>query len=331
MRLSGLSILVTGAAGFIGSHLSDRLAHDNQLLLVDDFSVGSRENLAQVENKENVRIVEADVTDWERMRELTAGVDVVFHLAISCLRTSLAKPSLSHDINAGGTLGICLAAREQEVKRLIYVSSSEIYGSAQTVPMSESHPYHPTTVYGASKLAGELYALAFWRTYGMPVSVVRPFNTYGPREPYAGARAEVIPRFILQLVRGRSPVVYGDGTQTRDFTFVDDTVTGLVQAAECDELVGDVVNVAYGQEASIGAIADLLAQITGVGGLPVVNAEPRPGDVSRHFADIGKAKALFGFAPETDLETGLARTVEWFKTHEISSRVGAEAAGAPNW
>jgi UDP-glucose 4-epimerase len=331
VELSGLKIMVTGAAGFIGSHLADRLAVANDLLLVDDFSIGLRENLAEVAARTNVEIVEADITRRERMHELMAGVDVVFHLAISCLRTSLNHPVMSHDINAGGTLNVLLAARAHGVERVVYVSSSEVYGSAESAPMSEAHPCRPTTVYGASKLAGELYALAFWRTYGLAVSVVRPFNTYGPREPYAGARAEVIPRFLLQLARGQAPVVYGDGTQTRDFTFVEDTVTGLVQAGACDALVGDVVNLAYGHEVSIGRIAELVAAASGGTPHAVVYADPRPGDVQRHFADIGKARRLFGFAPLVDIETGIARTREWFTAHRIAERAEAQAAGAPNW
>jgi UDP-glucose 4-epimerase len=323
--------MVTGAAGFIGSHLADRLAGANDLVLVDDFSIGLRENLADAARLPNVEIVEADITDRERMRELMAGVDVVFHLAISCLRTSLNHPVMSHDINAGGTLSVLLAAREHGVKRVVYVSSSEVYGTAVTAPMSEAHPCAPTTVYGASKLAGELYALACWRTYRLPVSVVRPFNTYGPREPYAGARAEVIPRFLLQLLRGQSPVVYGDGTQTRDFTFVDDTVTGLVSAGACDALVGDIVNLAYGREVSIGRIAELLVAATGSTGRPLVHADPRPGDVHRHFADIGKARRLLGFDPRVDIETGIARTLEWFTAQRIVERAEAQAAGSPNW
>ena len=330
MKLSDRRILVTGAAGFIGSHLSDRLAQDNELLLVDDFSIGPRENLSQLEGLANVRIVEADITEPERMRALCAGIDVVFHLAISCLRSSLNQPILSHDTNAGGTLCVCLAARDQEVERLVYVSSSEVYGSARSVPMNEDHPLHPTTVYGASKLAGELYALAFWRTYEMPVSVVRPFNTYGPREPWQGARAEVIPRFILQLLAGKAPVVYGDGTQTRDFTFVEDTVRGLVAAGACDELVGEVVNVARGSEASILQIAEQLPPLVGRE-VPVVHEAPRPGDVDRHFADVSKARRLFGYEPQVELSDGLARTVEWFRSHDIASRAPAEAAGTPNW
>ncbi len=331
MKLDGARILVTGAGGFIGSHLSDRLAGRGDLLLVDDFSVGSRENLMDVADRPGVRIVEADITDRERMRELVDGIDVVFHLAISCLRTSLAKPVLSHDVNAGGTLSVCMAAREHGVQRFLYVSSSEVYGSAETVPMLETHPCQPTTVYGASKLAGELYALAHFRTYGLPVSVVRPFNTYGPREPWQGSRAEVIPRFFLLLESGRAPVVYGDGSQTRDFTFVDDTVEGLVRAAECDALVGDVVNLAYGREVSIARIAELVAGFCGREDLRPIHADPRPGDVDRHFASTEKAKRLFGFEAPVEIESGLARTLTWFREAGIASRPEAAQADAPNW
>ena len=331
MHLSGLKVLITGAAGFIGSHLADRLADGNDLVLVDDFSVGRRENLVQLETAANVEIVRADVTDTAAMSELTRGVDVVFHLAVSCLRTSLGDPFRSHDVNAGGTLSVCLAAQGRKVGRLVYVSSSEIYGSAETVPMAESHACRPTTVYGASKLAGEVYALGLWRSAGLPACVVRPFNTYGPREPWAGARAEVIPRFILQVLAGREPVIFGDGKQTRDFTFVDDTVEGLVRAAACDAMVGEVVNIAFGHEVSIRAIAELVATRLDRNDLRARHADSRPGDVDRHYADIEKAGRLFGYAPKVDFETGLSRTVEWFEQGRIDQQVSGDDAARPNW
>jgi UDP-glucose 4-epimerase len=331
VELAGKRIVVTGAAGFIGSHLCDRLAERSELVLIDDFSVGLRENLAQLETQPNVRIVEADVRDRERMYELCEGADVVFHMAISCLRTSLAQPEQSHEINAGGTLAICLAARDRRVGRFVYVSSSEVYGTARTVPMAENHPLDATTVYGASKLAGELYALACFRTWGLPVVVVRPFNTYGPREPWQGSRAEVIPRFLLRLEAGRRPVVYGDGRQTRDFTYVSDTVAGLVAAAGCDALVGDVVNVARGREVSILRIAELLAGLTGRGSAAALHHGRRPGDVDRHCADASKAKRLFGWQASVEIEDGLAKTLAWFRENEILRRAGADASGDPNW
>ena len=331
MELSGRRIVVTGGAGFIGSHLADALARDNDLVIIDDFSVGCRENTAQLEGLSNVRIAEADITDRDAMHELCAGAEVVFHLAISCLRTSFGQPYMSHDINAGGTLSLCLAAQERRVKRFLYVSSSEVYGSALAVPMSEEHPLQPTTVYGASKLAGELYAQAVGRTYGLPVSVVRPFNTYGPREPWQGARAEVIPRFLLALEAGHAPVVYGDGLQTRDFTYVEDTVRGLLLAGACDELVGGVVNVARGREVSIRRVAELLRERVGGDAPPPRFESDRPGDVSRHYADVAKAKRLFGFEPEVEFEDGLARTLAWFRGQKIAERADVGAATRPNW
>ncbi len=331
VELEGRRIVVTGGAGFIGSHLADALARANDLVVIDDFSVGRRENLAQLEGLANVRIVAADISDRDAMHELCAGAELVFHLAISCLRTSLGRPFMSHDVNAGGTLTLCLAAQQRRVKRFLYVSSSEVYGSALVVPMSEEHPLQPTTVYGASKLAGELYAQAVGRTYGLPVSVVRPFNTYGPREPWQGARAEVIPRFLLALEAAQAPVIYGDGLQTRDFTYVEDTVRGLLLAAACDELVGGVVNLARGRAVSIRRVAELLRELIG-GDAPAPRfASDRPGDVSRHCADVAKAKRLFGFEPEVDFDDGLARTLAWFRAQKIAVRADSGSATRPNW
>ena len=331
MKFDNLRILITGGAGFIGSHLAELLAENNEVSIVDNFSTGFMENLAGIKDRPNVRIENADITDQPRMFELVEGIDVIYHMAISCLRTSINQPEISHDVNAGGTLNLCMAGHKHGIKRFIYCSSSEVYGTAVTVPMSEDHPLNPTTVYGASKLAGELYALAYWRTYGVPAIVVRPFNTYGPREPYTGARAEVIPRFLLLLLSGRQPVVYGDGSQTRDFTFVDETAMGLLQAGECDELVGDVVNIACGQEVAIYDIAKRLMNLTGNTQIGVCHADARPGDVLRHYADISKARRVLGFEPKVDIDTGLVRFVEWFEANNIAERVSEEEAALPNW
>ncbi len=330
MATANKKILVTGAGGFIGSHLSERLSASGALVLVDDFSVGCRENLASLEGKPGISIVEADIADRETMVRLMEDVDQVYHLAVSCLRTSLGDPWRSHDVNAGGTLSVCEGAHAQQVSRFVYVSSSEIYGSAITAPMDELHPCHPTTVYGASKLAGEGYALAYYRTYGMPVTVVRPFNTYGPREPYQGARAEVIPRFILRVLGGEAPIVYGDGSQTRDFTFVDDTVEGIVQAAGCDALVGEVVNIAKGREISIAEIARKVAAALGRPDLEPEFVGKRPGDVNRHFADIAKAVRLLDWSPKIEFELGLDATIDWLRSQDLSSDVARQAA-LPNW
>ncbi len=307
-------ILVTGGAGFIGSHLVDSLAQDHQVVVVDDFSVGVRENLAQHARNPDVHIVEADVRDAAAMQQLCQGIDVVYHLATQGVRISIRNPQIVHEVNVTGTLNVCQAALDQGVGRLVYVSSSEVYGTAQSVPMSERHPTEPHTIYGASKLAGEYYAKAFYRTHQLPVIVVRPFNTYGPRSHFEGVYGEAIPRFVLRLLDGAPPVIFGDGTQTRDFTYVTDTVRGLILAGACDDLIGQVVNLGYGAEISIRALAEKLVALIN----PTVGLEhdgPRPGDVLRLYADISLARDKLGYQPEVSLDEGLQRYIEWFRQH----------------
>ncbi len=330
MDVRNKNILVTGGAGFIGSHLVEELAKCNFVRVLDNFSTGSWSNLTEVADRENVDIVEGDIRNRPALYRWCGGIDVVFHLAVSCLRTSLSDPQASHAVNAGGTLNVCQAAQACGVKRLVYVSSSEVYGTARAVPMSEEHPLEPTTVYGASKLAGEHYAGAFQRTHDLAVVIVRPFNTYGPREPWRGTRAEVIPRFILQLRAGRAPVVFGDGRQTRDFTYVDDSVTGIVQAAACDALVGEAVNIAAGCEVSVAEIATMLAERLECAIQPVFR-RPRPGDVTRQHADVTKARDLLGFEAKTDIHTGLGRCTAWISETVPDETLLKEAAGSANW
>ncbi len=309
-----MKILVTGGAGFIGSNLVDALVSETRddIVAVDDFSTGTRANLARHAERDRVTIVEADVRDEARMREVMRKVDLVYHLAVQCLRVSITDQHLVHDVNATGTLNLLLAAREAQVSRFVYCSSSEVYGTALRVPMDEEHPLVPTTPYGASKLAGEAYARSFHLTYGLPVVVVRPFNTYGAREHFEGAYGEVIPKFAVRALNGAPLVVFGDGEQTRDFTEVQDTVRGLMLAASTDAAVGDVVNVARGEEVSINRIARLVLEALGVEGA-IEHADPRPGDVRRHAADTRKARALLGFEARTGIQDGIRSYVEWLR------------------
>ena len=333
MRIRDKNVLVTGGAGFIGSHLAEHLTERNFVRLLDDFSTGCWENIATFAGQGNVQVVEGDVTDEQTVRSACADVDVVFHLAVSCLRTSLADPMASHNVNAGGTLHLCRAAQACGVERFVYISSSEVYGTACETPMAETHRLEPMTVYGAAKLAGELYAKAFHRTYGLPTVIVRPFNTYGPREPWRGTRAEVIPRFILQTLSDKAPVIFGDGTQSRDFTYVDDTVIGILLAAECDALVGDVVNIARGEEVSIARVASMVTEQVGgaVSSLAPSFAPRRPGDVMRHWADCSKARRLLGFQARTGFREGLRRSIEWFREHAADTLLANAHAGEANW
>ncbi len=305
-----MKALVTGGAGFIGSNLVDELAKKARVVVLDNFSSGKKTNLAHHAGNTNVDVIEGDIRDRELVRRVTKDVDIVYHLAVQCLRVSINDPEINHEVNATGTLNLCMAAHENRVRRFVYVSSSEVYGTALTAPMDESHPTEPTTVYGASKLAGQQYTLAYHRTYGLKSMVVIPFNTYGPREHYEGAHGEVIPKFVLRALNNERPVIFGDGSQTRDFTYVSDTVRGIVLASACDEMIGQTVNVARGEEVSIRALAENVYLKLGKSPVLPVFEKARPGDVQRHFAGVKKAERLFGFRAETGIDEGLDIFIE---------------------
>jgi UDP-glucose 4-epimerase len=326
MKIRNMKVLVTGGAGFIGSHLVDELAKNNHVVILDDFSSGERENIIHHEGKGNVEIITGDIRDKDLLFNITKNIDVIFHLAVQCLRVSIKNPDVTHEVNVTGTLNLLKASLENSIKRFVYISSSEVYGTAVYVPMNEIHPCEPTTVYGASKLAGELYALAYFKTYGLESMVVRPFNTYGPREHLQGVYGEVIPRFVLRILNNMPPVIFGDGTQTRDFTHVSDTVKGIVMASESDSMIGQAVNIARGQEVSINELAVIIANKLGKKDIKPIYEQNRPGDVMRHYADISKAKKLFGFSPVIDIEKGIGLFIDWFlsKKYDISGLLKQE-------
>lgn len=313
-----MKILVTGGAGFIGSNLVDALAAsgNDEIVVLDDLSSGSAENLQTQAANPRVELVRADIRDAARVRETMRGVDLVYHLAVQCIRLSLRDPYLVHSVNATGTLNLLTAALQENVSRFVYCSSSEVYGTARRAPMDEEHPLAPTTPYGASKLAGEVYARSFYFTHGLPVTVVRPFNTYGPREHLEGPYGEVIPKFVVRALNHAPLVIFGDGGQTRDFTDVRDTVRGLRLAAASEVLVGEVVNIARGQETSIRALAELVLETLPESSSRIEHQEARPGDVRRHFADISKARRVLGFEPQTNLRDGVRHYLDWLRRTE---------------
>lgn len=312
MEIRRKKILVTGGAGFIGSHLVDELSMNNHVIIMDNFSSGERGNISHHEGRDNVVVMEGDIRDKNLLERAFNDIDIVYHLAVQCIRSSIKDPGFNHEVNATGTLNLLMKSLEHSVERFVYVSSSEIYGTAIRVPMNEEHPWKPTTVYGASKLAGELYTLAYNETYGLKSMVIRPFNTYGPREHLHGVYGEVIPRFVLRLLSGLPPVIFGDGSQTRDFTYVSDTVKGIVAASECDDMIGQYVNVARGQEVSINELAGIIAGRLGRSDINPIYEMQRPGDVLRHYADISKAKKMFDFNPDVDIKKGIGLYIDWF-------------------
>jgi UDP-glucose 4-epimerase len=313
MRLTGKRVLVTGGAGFIGSHLVDRLVEaDNEIVIVDDFSFGKEENISHHRESTQVRIEKADICDSERMMRLANGMDIIFHLAVFCLRNSLHDPIRSHEVNATGSLIMCQAALQNNVKKFVYVSTAEVYGTGLYFPIDEGHPFLPTNVYGAAKAVGELYARSYWKTYDLPIVITRLFNTYGPREHSEGRRAEVIPRFVMRTLAGQRSLIFGTGQQTRDFTYVDDIVRGILMAAECDEIIGDSVNLARGQDVSVATIYELILKKLDRFDLePLYIQEGRPADIDRMHADVSMAQEMLGFEAEVSIEQGLDRYIEW--------------------
>lgn len=312
-ELQGQKILVTGGAGFIGSHMVELLVGHNEVVVVDDLSQGSRRNLVNLMDHPGFSLVEGSVTDLEHMTCCCRDVDVVFHLAAVNIRRSIQDPVGVEEVCARGTLNMCEAARRNKVSCFVYCSSSEVYGTAFRVPMSEEHPLNPRTVYGAAKLAGEHYTLAYHRTYGMATMVVRPFNTYGPREVFSGVHGEVIPRFSVLAWNARPLTVFGEGAQTRDFMHVSDCARGIVQAATCRQLVGSVANIGSGSEISIAELAELILREYGQPQGLIKSAGHRPGDVLRLYADPSRAAAAFGFRTNVQIEEGIASYRRWLE------------------
>lgn len=302
-------VVVTGGAGFIGSSLVRLLLKRKYgVLVVDDFSVGRRENLPK---SKNLDVVKADVRNLKKMKLLLKNTGVVYHLATQCVRKSINEPFLVHSVNAEGTLSVLEASRVNVIGKFVYISSSEVYGSAVSVPMAEGHPTNPTTIYGASKLAGEFYALSYLRTYELPVVIARPFNTYGEREHFEGVYGEVIPRFVVRALNGLPLQIFGDGSQTRDFTFVMDSAEGIYAVGAKGE-IGEMYNIARGQEVSILDLARIIQKVLGKDtGIEFKN--PRPGDVQRHFADVSRAALDLDFKAKYGIVTGIKKYVEWFR------------------
>lgn len=323
--------LVTGGAGFIGSHLVDALvAAGREVLVVDDFSSGKRQHLAHHAANPRVRVVAADIRDEAALAGLFEGAAEVFHLACRNVRLSLRRPTEVHEVNATGTLNVLKAAAGAGVRRLLYCSSSEVNGTADVVPMPELYHYKPETIYGASKLTGEYYAEVFQRAGWLETVIARPHNNYGPREHYAGVLGELIPRAILLALAGQPPVIYGDGSQTRDFTYVTETAAILIGLMDCPQAAGQTVNVCHGEEVSIRRVVEAIVADIG-GGLAPAHLPGRPSDVLRLFGDPTKLRGLLGTSPQIGIEEGLARTIAWFREHVAPTEAVLASMRPQNW
>ena len=323
--------LVTGGAGFIGSELVRQLAaRGERVVVVDNLVNGSRQNLEALP-PDRVTLAEADVRNEDAIVPHLRRASVVYHLACLGVRHSVHSPIENHEVNAEATLRLLGACRALGVPRFVYVSSSEVYGTARWAPMNEDHPTFPCTVYGASKLAGECYARAYYRTYGYPTVMVRPFNTYGPRSHHEGDSGEVIPKFLLRCLAGRPMVIFGDGTQTRDFTYVSDTARGIILAGTTDAAIGRTINLGSGSEVSINDLAGTVAGVAGRTTPEVTYDEPRPGDVLRLCADMSEARRLLGYEVSVSLEQGLRHLLDWYSAQGVSPEQALEREVVRNW
>jgi nucleoside-diphosphate-sugar epimerase len=303
--------LVTGAAGFIGSHLCRGLvAEGHDVVGVDDLSEGRLDNLSGVPE---VRLVQIDLRDEAAVRDAARDCDVVLHHAAKkSVQRSVEEPGAFTDVNVRGTLHVLLAARDVGAN-VVFASSSSIYGDQDRYPLSEDMEPRPRSPYAASKLAGEAYLRAWWESYAIPTVSLRYFNVYGPGQDPASQYAAVIPRFVTACLIGEAPVIYGDGEQARDFTYVDDVVEANLRAASAPEGArGQVLNIGGGHTpTTVNRLLELIAELTGTRPTPR-REPPREGDIRRSEADVGKARRLIGYDPKVNIEEGLRRTVEWF-------------------
>lgn len=319
-----MRILVTGGAGFIGSHLVDQLlATGEDVTVLDDFSTGSLDNLSEARATGRLRIIEGSVLDAAAVDAALEDCDRAYHLAVQCVRRSLGNPHQSHDVNATGTLNVLEGARRRGVARFVYCSSSEVYGNTSSDLLHEDTTIcKPVTVYGAAKLAGELYAEAYRQTYGLPVVIVRPFNAYGPRAHESGDLAEVVPRFIIRVLNGLAPVIFGDGNNGRDFTYVTDVARGIFLAGASDKLVGRRVNIAFGRMITVREVAEAIMRACGRNELGVSLSRPRPGDVGVLAADTRRAAEELGYRADIVFDEGIRRYLIWFhERHPDPSRL----------
>lgn len=308
------SFLVTGGAGFIGSHIAQALlARGDRVRVLDNFSTGLRENVSELPNAE---VVEGDIRSYHIVREAVTGMDFVLHqAALPSVPRSVGDPITSNDVNVAGTLNVLTAARDAGVRRFVYASSSSVYGANPALPKHESMATHPISPYAVSKLAGESYCRAFTAMYGFETVVLRYFNVFGPRQSPHSAYAAVIPRAIEAVLKDRAPLVYGDGLQTRDFTYVENVVVANLAACAREGIAGETFNIATGNRVSL---LDLLEAIGRICGRPVhPRFEPaRAGDVRHSGASIEEAQRGMAYEPRVGLLDGLERTVTAMK-HEL--------------
>ena len=311
--------LVTGGAGFIGSHLAEELVkRGHRVRVADALVTGKRSNL---DHLSGVEFLEGDLADLPFARQAVDGVDVVLHqAAIPSVPRSVADPLTSHRSNVEATLNVLVAARDARIRRLVFAGSSSAYGNTATLPKHEAMPSDPLSPYALQKVVGEQYLRMFTRLYGLETVTTRYFNVYGPRQDPSSPYSGVISLFATALLEGRAPTIYGDGEQTRDFTYVADVVDGVLRASEAPGVSGETINVAAGGRISLNRLFETMRTLVGAKVEPIYVAS-RTGDVRDSQADVSKAKRLLGFEPRVPLEEGLRQTMDWYRALRTQAAV----------
>ena len=309
--------VVTGGGGFIGSHIVEELLRRNETVkAIDNFSTGKRENVESFTG--HVDVNDADIAEAENLVELLRGADYVIHqAAIPSVPKSILDPLKSHNANVNGTLNLLLACRDAGVRRVVYASSSSLYGDSPTLPKREGMMPNPLSPYGAQKLFAEMYCQVFTKAYGLETVSLRYFNVFGPRQDSTSQYSGVLALFIPAVLQGRRPTIYGDGLQSRDFTYVQNVVEANLLACKVPGVGGQVFNVACGDRITVNSMLHQINKIVGVDILPVY-AEPRSGDIKHSQADITRAREHLGYEPKVSFEEGLRATVEWYRKNLVS-------------
>lgn len=321
-----MKMLITGGAGFIGSHLCDKYTKaGHTVLCLDNFMSGNLTNIRHLLDYRNFKLVKGDIRDFALLEKITRDVDVIFHLAAQIhVDRSYIEPQLTYEVNVIGTQNILEVARISDAKRVIYASTSEVYGSAQYAPIDERHPLNAPHPYGASKIAADRMCYAYIQTYGMNISILRLFNTFGPRQRDVGYGG-VISIFTRRILSNMPPIIYGDGLQTRDYTYIDDAVRAYDLVLNHNEPITEPINFGSGGEVSILDLANMTIELCGKKGvIKPIHVEPRIGEVKRLIADSSKAKKLLGWQPKYNFEKGLKEFVQWYQNYGLEERIKIE-------
>lgn len=321
MPLSGVA-LVTGGAGFIGSHIAAALIDRGaRVRIIDDLSTGHHENVAEIGG--DIDFIQASLTDAKALSRALQNVEWVFHeAAIPSVPRSVAEPAETHEASVNATFSLLLAARDHKIRRLVYAASSSAYGDQPELPKREDMRPDPLSPYAVAKLVGEYYCQVFSRVYGLETVSLRYFNVFGPRQDPGSQYSGVISRFIDALLNGEQPTIYGDGEQSRDFTYISNVVDANLKAAESELAVGQVINIANGQRVTINQVFEMVKKLTGRTNLQAQYAPTRTGDVRDSLADLSLARALLAYEPRVQLEEGLRSTIDWWTSSRFSKAAG---------